>query len=570
LTTGTPLHTAHSRVATAISAVCVALDLSILLVLAAVVVIIVTGGGLVHVLGVSVRARGVENPIWLLTGLMVLRYVTRQWPSLGTRRWPVDSLLKRGAGLVSERLPTEAMRRLRRPLAGILYLTIAVFLMKVLLAATSPGFFSGDDVEIHEMTLGVLLRKPWPAWDLRCAFFPMVFVYPAQRLALALGASSPEMLVLAGRVAVALVSSAAIPLTWWTARRLAPADPRLAAVSVLLLAINKLQMSFGSSELPRPVSTVFVLAAFFCVIRGGVLQSALGGVFLGVAVAFRFSEVVFVPAALVTIRREQWWTQAVTLLIAAVLTAAAIIGVADALYWGHPFSSLIAAVDYTVVQRESSRGYEPPWEYLKIVPTWSTFVFVALAVAGSSRRTPESWWLWVPVAVLSLLPHKESRYLLPVVPFLCITAARGFLRLSQWLRQSAEIVGWQRWAKDLAAPLFLLAVLHDLGGWRLSRSNEGIRLAEYIRAAGGSGIAGQDLWRLGGRTYLWPLEPIVDVHPDLLADRTRLATAVRDAKWVALRHRVARTVGDSTMHALGFERDPQWDGEDYVLYVRGR
>ena len=546
------------------------MDLLILLILASVVAIIVTGGGRVHVLGISVRARGLENPIWLLTGLMVLRYVISQRPFLGTRRLPVDSLFERGAGLVFERLPTAATRRLTKPFAGIIYLTTAVFLVKVFLAATSPGFFSGDDVEIHEMTLGVLLRKPWSAWDLRCAFFPMMFVYPAQRLALALGASSPEMLVLAGRAAVALVSSTAIPLTWWTARHLAPADPRLAALSVLLLAINKLQMSFGSSELPRPVSTVFVLAAFLCMIRGRVLHSALGGVFLGVAVAFRFSEVLFLPAAFATLRREQWWTRAVTVVIAAVLTAGAIIGAADAWYWGRPFSSLIAAIDYTVVQRESSRGYEPPWEYLRIIPAWSTFVFVALAVAGSSRRTPESWWLWVPIALLSLLPHKESRYLLPVIPFLCIAAARGFLRLSQWLRESAGMFGWQRWAKDLAAPLFLLGVLHDLGGWRLSRSNEGIRLAQYMRAAGGSGITGQDLWRLGGRTYLWPLEPIVDIHPDLLADRTGLAAAVRDAKWVALRYRVARTAGDSVMDALGFQRDRQWNGEDYVLYVRRR
>jgi hypothetical protein len=33
---------------------------------------------------------------------------------------------------------------------------------------------------------------------------------------------------------------------------------------------------------------------------------------------------------------------------------------------------------------------------------------------------------------------------------------------------------------------------------------------------------------------------------------------------------VARTAGDPVLRAAGFERDPAWHGEDYVLYVRAR
>lgn len=136
--------------------------------------------------------------------LVVLRYALRPWPFLGIRRWPVDSLLERAVSLLGEQFVTRVTAWSRRPFVSVACLAVAVFLLRVLVAWTSPGFFSGDDVEIHEMTLGVLLRKPWPVWDLRCAFFPMVFIYPAQRVALALGASSSEMLVLAGRMAVAL------------------------------------------------------------------------------------------------------------------------------------------------------------------------------------------------------------------------------------------------------------------------------------------------------------------------------------------------------------------------------
>jgi 4-amino-4-deoxy-L-arabinose transferase and related glycosyltransferases of PMT family len=541
------------------------LDVLLLALLAAVLVIVATGGGVVHAFGTLVRARGVDNPIWAMTGLVVLRHALRDWPFLGVARWQTDALVRRAAGWAVRQVSA----LFSKPLRAVASVSIAVFLIRVLLAWTSPGFFSGDDVEIHEMTLGALLHQRWSVWDLRCAFFPMTFIYPAQRAAAVLGATSPQVLVLSGRVAVALLSTAAIPLVWWAARRLAPADSRVAVLSVLFLAVNKLQMSFGSSELPRPVSTVFVVAAFLCLVRERLLWSAMAGMLLGVAVAFRFSEVVFLPAALITVGRR-YRTDGAVLLFAAGVTAATTIGIADALYWGHPFHSLLAAVDYTLVRGESSRGHEPFWDYLRIVPSWSTWIVVMLAVAGSSRRHAETWWLWTPVVLLSLFPHKESRYLLPVIPFLCIAAARGFLRIAEWLRHASEVTGWQRWARDLFPPLFALAVLHDVGGWRLARSNEGIRLAEYLRQTGEVGVAVQDSWRLGGRPYLSPLQPVVEVSPELLSDPPGFTAAIKDARRVALRSRVARTDGDRVLGAAGFERDPAWHGEDYVLYVRAR
>jgi hypothetical protein len=168
------------------------------------------------------------------------------------------------------------------------------------------------------------------------------------------------------------------------------------------------------------------------------------------------------------------------------------------------------------------------------------------------------------------MPHKEGRYLLPIIPFFCIVAAKGFLRGTDWLARSATVIGWRRWTRDLSAPLLILAVLHDVGGWRLPRSNEGIRLAERLRQTGSTGLVGQDLWRLGGHPYLWPLEPVTAISPDLLSEQRALSSALEAANWVALRSRSARTVGDAALQVDGFQRDSVWRGEDYVLYKRIR
>lgn len=545
------------------------LDACVLTVVGVVVLIIATGGGGVEVAGIRVRARSVENPVWILAGLMTLRYAVRSWsPFLGSRRWPIEKLAASGIRFVCDWIPSRLTHLFTHPVRVLLVVSFAAFLVKALLAWLSPGFFSGDDVEIHEMTVGALLGHQWPVWDLRSSFFPMVFIYPAQRLAIELGVQSPEVLVFAGRVVVGVISTAVIPLTWLIARRLSPADPRIAAFAVALVALSKLHISFGSSELPRPVSTVFVAAAFLCILRHRLVTTAAAGILLGTAAAFRFSELVFVPAALLTLRRDGYPRQAGILVATAVVTVVGITAAADAMYWGSPLSSVAAAINYTLVQGQSSRGYDPPWEYLTLIPAWSTFMFVALAAAGSARRYPETWWLWTPIVLLSLMPHKESRYLIPIIPFLSIAAARGFFRATDWIRRAQGIHGWRRWARDLFAPFLLLSVLHQIGGWALVRSNEGIRLAQYLRSTPDAGLAVQDSWRLGGAVYLWRHEPFVGVSPAQLADGDAASAALRGSHWVALRSRTARTLGDAVLPPLGFERDPSWRGEDYVLYVR--
>jgi hypothetical protein len=549
----------------------VTLDTALITVVAVIGVIAITGGGVLHVGEFRVRARTVGNPIWIAALLIVLRYAIRSWsPFLGWARWPLPSLIERGRTLVLAGIPDVLVRWFSRPLRGLLVVAALACTVKLLLAWSSPGFFSGDDVEIHEMSLAALFDAEWPVWQLRSAFFPMLVIYPAQSLAAAFGAVSSEVLVFAGRAAVAIVSTAAIPLTWLAARRLAPADPRVAGLAAMFLVINKLQMSFGSSELPRPVSTVFIVGAFLVVLRGQLLASAVAGALIGIAAAFRFSEIVFLPAAVLTLEEDRRWTRAAALVAAAAITLLGITAAADALYWGRPLTSLATIVEYTLIQRGSSRGFEPPWEYVRIIPAWTTVIFAALAVAGSSRRHADSWWTWMPLALLSVLPHKESRYLIPIIPFFSIAAARGFLRCAEWIGASSASLGWRRWAGDLYAPAVLLAVMHDVGGWRLVRSNEGVRLAGYLAGAGGAGgVAAQEIWRLGGRAYLRSHDPLVVLPPELPEDGST-AAAVANARWVALRSRTARTNGDVVMAALGFVRDGAWSGDDYVLYVRMR
>ena len=113
-------------------------------------------------------------------------------------------------------------------------------------------------------------------------------------------------------------------------------------------------------------------------------------------------------------------------------------GVGDSLYWGQAFHSIRAAWDYTVVRQLSSRGYQGTLRYPLHVTSWIGVprAIVVLAVVGTKPQRVLALWAWIPLAVLSALPHKEARYLIPITPFVCVLAVAGFSRVVTYVKGS--------------------------------------------------------------------------------------------------------------------------------------
>ena len=90
------------------------------------------------------------------------------------------------------------VRRAWAGVAGLIVLSLVIRITN----ARHPGFITGDDVEIHELTLSMLFGYQWDIWSLRNAFFPLTFVFPAQAVLSGLGVSAAQTLVFAGRLSV--------------------------------------------------------------------------------------------------------------------------------------------------------------------------------------------------------------------------------------------------------------------------------------------------------------------------------------------------------------------------------
>ncbi|MBM3286555.1 MAG: hypothetical protein FJY88_04295 [Candidatus Eisenbacteria bacterium] len=415
------------------------------------------------------------------------------------------------------------------------------------------------------MTFARLFQwSDWRAWDLRNAIFPLVFLYPAQAAIHGLGASDAGVLIFTGRAVVILFSGLNLWLVYRIASRLFGSPP-LAVLACLLLAVSQLHTRLGSSELPRTVSSSFVLGSFLLLLGNPIMtRILLGAALLGIGASIRFSEAAFIASAALMFAVDKKWARALIVGATSCVAAALAVGVSDWLYWGEPFHSLGRVVDFTLIEGRSSRGYQSPLFYLTHLWSWTNALFLVAAILGVTWKTRAALlWAAVPFLVLCLLPHKEARYMLPVLPFVVILAAGGLRRALDSLApfgipaeasgsRVGERMGRERWPamRRAIAPLVPLliawALLFELGGFRFSRTEGAVDMARYLAsAASGDDILIEQWWKAGGRLYLWRNSRARNLDTDRLerGDPRDALSYGGGVQWVALREKSLRRLG---------------------------
>jgi Alg9-like mannosyltransferase family len=474
-------------------------DAAAVLAAAVAVAIARTGGWSGAFGGIRIRATSASSAVAVALLLLGIRAAFGEGRFLAIPFLDVNRI--RDASLdawcrVSARLESE-----RAAFRTALFVAAASLVIRLANIVVHGGFWTGDDVEIHEMTLGRLFGVAWPVWDLRCAFYPMVFVYPVQAAVFDAGWHGVTALVLAARVSLALWSTADIVIVYAIGVRLWSAQA--GAFAAVILACAKLGLISGSVELPAAVASCFLLIAFWLLhdAPGRRVAVPIAAIALGIAAALRFSEAIFLlpAAASLLLRRES--SRAVVLVAIAIATTLCIIGIADAWYWGQPFYSLRHIVDFTLVRRLSSRGYQAWYAYLNL-NAWTDIVTAGLALYPlATGRWNIALWTWLPVLTLSVLPHKEPRYLMPMMPFLALSAGIGLAGITR-----AMFAAPRSTARMMAAVLWIacaLGVALEVPGFNFRRTDADVRLAERLAEDGTlTGAAVEQSWRVGGHLYL--------------------------------------------------------------------
>ena len=537
------------------------LDCLFITTIVAVVFILLTGGGVYTIGHLRVSARGPDNLLFLMALILPARFAVREIPWFAI--WPTESALRAADRFVSAVPRWASALSLSSARQVVLVLVVTSVMLKAWLAATSPGFVTGDDVEVHHMSLGKLLHQPWPVWDLRSAVFPLGIIFPAQYIAHQAGVHDIGSLVFVGRLVVAVLSTVSVWLVWSVGRTLWPDAAGLAVVATALFATAKLSIAFGSSELPRPVATVFVLCAFAALQRHDKTSWRWAAIALAIAASLRFSEAMFTVAALTQLVLERRYREGVQLTLMTAIITALLLGVTDAAYWGEPFHSARAAFDFTVVQQLSSRGFQPPWWYVVHVSEWSTVPIVILAAAGLRHQRNCAVWAIVPLCVLSALPHKEARYMIPAVPFVCLLAVEGLRRASLHTG-----IARREWLPAAIACGLFWGLIHDVAHYKLPRSDADVRLARSLfeGIAPPSALAVEQAWRMGGPLYL-PSVPIVHLDAEMMERDGYLASKLTSGTWVLLdRRSLSAAPVHEALSRAGYDQAFSDLDSSYVLF----
>jgi len=223
------------------------------------------------------------------------------------------------------------------------------------------------------------------------------------------------------------------------------------AVAALMCAVSPTLAYYSCQTLTEVPSTILLLAGYTVWVehrsRRFSRRAALCcGALISAGVCLRWPNglLALVPVADLAWRR-QWRT--VFCIVLGALGPLALFGAVDWVTWGRPFHSALQYVQYNLIEgRASEHGTSPALAYFTQIyqrAGWP-FVLVVIALLADIRR---SWPFALPglllVGYLSLIAHKEERFLLLMWPLVLIPAGALAARLLLRLRNMASpAVGW--------------------------------------------------------------------------------------------------------------------------------
>lgn len=201
-----------------------------------------------------------------------------------------------------------------------------------------------------------------------------------------------------------------------------------------------------------------------------------GASLLSLGVFLRLQTAIFVVGviAVLLIRRDR----AASLPAIAVFAAAGLLfGLLDLLTWGSWFHSAAAYLRFNVFEgRAAQWGTSPPlyyWNVLLSSMGVAGLFLLALALV-SVQRAPALFGLALAFLLAhSLIPHKELRFLLPVMPVLAALAAIGLETMSHLTPAWAfrTLTGLVLLSAAVSAVTFHQLTFGELGAYTTSRPN---------------------------------------------------------------------------------------------------
>lgn len=326
------------------------------------------------------------------------------------------------------------------------------FLIRLLTAFFNYGFLALDDYYIISTIIPAQVA-PGPECQIELADIrsplPYLFVYGASRLALGLGLTDPLNQI---RFLYLILGMVSLVTVYFGAKILeVQGKPHRVLIGAAILSFQFLMPFLSTRSLLENMSTPFLVLSLFYLVRyfkdptwSSVVLSTS---FLAISSMFRFQNGMIIPVHLfVFLRNRNWKDPAIFAATGMVMLVAT--GLPDLFLRNFWHESLFKYVEYNL-HHSSEYGVEPFYNYIPTILAFILFPFFISRFKGFNGKEEYRFLGPVLYSVLlfvgghSLIPHKEERFLIPVLPLiliLLVPLVDYFLRTSQVKRIGSLVV----------------------------------------------------------------------------------------------------------------------------------
>jgi GPI mannosyltransferase 3 len=196
---------------------------------------------------------------------------------------------------------------------------------------------------------------------------------------------------------------------------------------------------FAPRALTEVIAGHILLPGLYLGIYGEKLEERkrffLAGLFCGLAMSLRIQLAPAVAFAALYFCRTNWRKRSPAVAAGLLLPVLAF-GLVDAFTWSYPFQSFFLYFWVNVVKGRAAIYGTAPWSWYAYMLAKHFGPILILALMGVRRSPFLGWIAFFILAPLSIIGHKEIRFLYPLVPIVITLAAIGIVRIA------AELNAW--------------------------------------------------------------------------------------------------------------------------------
>lgn len=316
-----------------------------------------------------------------------------------------------------------------------LIVLISILFKFYLLTTQVKGFLQGDPHEYALMAYRVVFNNKWEAWKIRSWFYSFFLMVPLMFLKLfKVGPGDFFMRFII--TAQIFFSTACLLVTFLIGKKIK--NTFTGIISVVFLSLNMLFIRWSLSTISEiPATLFFLLSLYYCLKRFNKKPSIsifLGGLSMGFAFAIRYQSIIFlIPICFFLFNRFRQLIYFILSFLIVVL----LLGITDYYIYGSFFHSLIEYCKMSLSSKPIEDYGASFWIsdrslYFNDVLNYfsSPEIFFMVITCLLSLKKKRIFFIIsnfiFAFLILNFIPHKESRFLLMIIPLMCLLSAVGF------------------------------------------------------------------------------------------------------------------------------------------------